>query len=397
MPHAASPSPPSLSPALVVLFAAGAGLSVASLYYNQPILGAMAADLRAPAGAIGYVPMATQLGYALGILLSAPLGDRLDRRRVIVVKGIALTVALGLAGLSTSVELLCVASLAIGLLATVAQDFVPAAATLAPAASRGKTVGSVMTGLLLGILLSRLVSGSVAERFGWRTVYFGAATTIALLTVLARARLPRFSPSSTASYGSLLRSIVSLMRDLAPLRRAALAQALLSVAFSGFWSTLALVLAEPPFRLGSAIAGAFGIAGAAGALIAPLAGAAADRRGPESVLRSSMVLVIASFGAMAMFPRSLWVLVATTISFDLGVQASLIAHQTIVYGLDPAARSRVNAALVSSMFFGMSAGAALASRALTHGGFVGVALLGIVASSLALAVRLWPTRVLAPT
>lgn len=383
---------PRLSPALVVLFAAGAGLSVASLYYNQPILGAFAHDLGASTRAVGYVPMATQLGYAGGILLSAPLGDRLDRRQVIVAKGTLLALALLLAGISRSVEVLCVASLAIGLLATLAQDFVPAAAALAPAASRGKTVGSVMTGLLLGILLSRLVSGTAADRFGWRAVYFGAAGTIALLTAFSFARLPRFAPSSTESYGMLLRSIAGLVRDVAPLRRAALAQGLLSVAFSGFWSTLALVLAEPPFRMGSAVAGAFGIAGAVGALIAPVAGSMADRRGPELVLRVSAVLVVASFGAMAVFPGSLAVLVITTVLFDLGVQASLIAHQTVVYGLDPAARSRLNAVLVSSMFFGMSAGAMLASRALARWGFVGVAVLGVVAASLALVVRLWPAR-----
>ncbi|HSO36633.1 MAG TPA: MFS transporter, partial [Labilithrix sp.] len=242
-----SPAVPPLPRARVVLFAAGAGLSVASLYYNQPILAEITRDLGASARAVGYVPTATQLGYALGILLTAPLGDRFDRRLVIVAKAAGLAVALAVAGLSSSIGMLCGASLAIGVLATVAQDFVPAAAALAPAATRGKTVGSVMTGLLLGILLSRLASGTVAERFGWRAVYFGAAATIAALTALAAMRLPRFEPSSNASYGSLLRSIAVLLRDLAPLRRAALAQGLLSVAFSAFWSTLALVLAEPPF------------------------------------------------------------------------------------------------------------------------------------------------------
>lgn len=388
----APPAHPALSTALLGLFAGGAGLSVASLYYNQPILGEITRDLNASTRAVGTIPTATQLGYAAGILLSAPLGDRLDRRRVILVKAAALTLALLLAGLSRSIELLCVASLAIGLLATIAQDFVPAAASLAPAASRGKTVGTVMTGLLLGILLSRLVSGSVAERFGWRAVYFGAAGTIALLTLFAAVRLPPLPASSTASYGSLLRSIVTLVRDVAPLRRAMLAQGLLAVAFSGFWSTLALVLAEPPFHMGSAVAGAFGIAGAAGALIAPVAGAMADRRGPELVIRAAAVVVIASFAAIALLPGSIVVLVVMTVLFDLGVQAALIAHQTIVYGLDPAARSRLNAAFVSAMFFGMSAGAMLASQALQRWGFRGVALLGVVATSLALVVRLWPAR-----
>ncbi|MDB4944114.1 MAG: major facilitator superfamily 1 [Labilithrix sp.] len=379
-----------LSPSLVALFAVGAGLSVAGLYYNQPILGTMAASLHVPPEHIGIVPMLTQLGYAAGILLFAPLGDQLDRRRVIVAKLAALTVALVVAGLASSVTVLAGASLAIGLLATTAQDFVPAAATLAPPEARGKTVGSVMTGLLLGILLSRVVSGAVAERFGWRAVFFGAAASIAALALLSALKLPTFAPSATESYGALLRSIASLARRIAPLRKAALSQSLLSVAFSAFWSTLALALAAPPYHLGSTAAGLFGLAGAAGALAAPLAGAMADRGGPEAVLRAGCAMAIASFVTMAAVPGSLVVLVLGTIAFDLGVQACLISHQTIVYGLDPAARSRVNAVLVSSMFIGMSVGAAVASLLLPRFGWSGVMVFAAAASTLALLVRLVP-------
>ncbi|MEP7124090.1 MAG: MFS transporter [Byssovorax sp.] len=382
--------PARLAPSLVALFAIGAGVSVAGLYYNQPILGAMAATLGATPGQIGLVPMLTQLGYAAGILLFAPLGDRLDRRRVIVVKLVALAAALTLAGLASSVWILATASLAIGLLATTAQDFVPAAAALAPPAARGKTVGSVMTGLLLGILLSRVVSGAISDRFGWRAVFFGAAASVTVLAVASATRLPTFAPSATASYGSLLRSIAVLARDVAPLRRAALVQSLLSLAFSGFWSTLALALAAPPYHLGSTAAGLFGLAGAAGAVVAPLAGATADKRGPATVIRIGAALVIASFLTMALLPGSLAVLIGGTVAFDLGVQACLISHQTIVYSLDPAARSRLNAVLVSSMFLGMSAGAAIASQVLARYGWSGVMLLGAAASTLALVVRSLP-------
>jgi len=385
-------APPLLSRGLLALLAAGAGLSASSLYVNQPILGAIARDLGASAGAVGAIPMLTQLGYAAGILLFSPLGDRFDKRRVIVVKGAALALTLALASASPSVGALALASFVVGLTATVAQDFVPAAAALAPEASRGKTVGVVMTGLLLGILGSRLASGLVGDLFGWRVVYFGAAGAVALLTVAAARGLPRIAPTSDAPYGALLRSLAGLVRAHAPLRRAALGQALLSVAFSAFWSTLALALAKPPFTLGSTAAGAFGIAGAAGALIAPFAGAMADRRGPERVIRGGAALVALSFVAMAVAPRSLAVLVGATITFDLGVQACLIAHQSIVYGLAPDARSRVNAALVSAMFFGMSAGAALGSRAFGAWGFPAVALLGVTAATLALVVRLVPAR-----
>lgn len=377
-----------LSRSLVTLFAVGAGSCAASLYYNQPILGPMALSLGATPERIGIVPMLTQLGYSAGVLLFAPLGDRLERRRVIVAKLIVLALALGLAGLSSTLEVMAAASLAIGLFATAAQDFVPAAAACAPPEARGKTVGSVMTGLLLGILLSRLVSGATSDRVGWRAVYFGAAAVIAVLAVVCATRLPTLPPTVKDPYVALLRSLGTLVRDLPALRRAALAQALLSVAFSAFWSTLGLALAAPPYRLGSTVAGLFGLAGAAGAAAAPLAGAIADKRGPDVVIRRSAALVVLAFLAMAALPGSLALLIAGTVLFDLGVQACLISHQAIIYGLEPSARSRLNAVLISSMFLGMSAGAALGSQTLARFGWSGVMLLGAGAAGLALAVRL---------
>ncbi len=377
---------------LVALLGAGAGLSAAALYYNQPILGEMAAELHASPAEIGFVPMLTQLGYASGILLFAPLGDRLDRRSVIVAKSILLAVALLAMGCAPSASFAIGLSFVIGILATAAQDFVPAAAALAPVARRGKVVGSVMTGLLLGILLSRLASGTAADHFGWRSVYFGASGTIAVLAVVSALRLPRIAPTTDAAYGALLWSIVRLARESPVLQRAALAQGLISVAFSAFWSTLALALAAPPYELGSTVAGMFGIAGAAGALIAPVAGSIADRRGPVSVIRAGTLIVALSFGAMSLAPHNLPLLVLATVTFDLGTQACLISHQTIVYGLDPTARSRLNAILVSSLFFGMSIGAALASRALARWGWVGVTALGTLAGCAAFVVRALPEK-----
>ena len=240
---------------LVGLLAAGAGLSVAALYYSQPMLGELGADIGASARQIGLVPTLTQLGYAAGIFFLAPLGDRFDRRRIILVKSAALCVALLAAGASSAIGLLLVASLAVGLAATMAQDIVPAAATLAPETQRGKIVGTVMTGLLLGILLSRVVSGFVAAHFGWRAMFVAAAVSIALFAAVASRALPRFKATTHLRYGALLASSAKLWKRHGALRRATLAQALLAVGFSAFWSTLAVMLHASTWHLGSAAAG----------------------------------------------------------------------------------------------------------------------------------------------
>jgi len=377
---------------LVLLLASGAGLAVASLYYSQPMLGILATDMGASTQDIGLVPTLTQLGYALGILLLAPLGDRHDRRQIILIKAILLVASLLATAFAPSLGILLAASLAIGLTATLAQDIVPAAATLAPAARRGKVVGTVMTGLLLGILLSRVVSGFVADHFGWRSMFVVAAAGVAVIGIAVWRGLPRFAPTTTLPYRALLASLWALLRRHASLRQAALAQGLLSLGFSAFWSTLAVMLHAKPFEMGSAVAGAFGLAGAAGALAAPLAGHLADRRGPALVTRLGAGLTAISFAALCLSPflsttGQLWLLGIGTLGFDLGVQTALIAHQTIVYGIDPGARSRLNAVLFVGMFIGMAAGSTLGSTVLAHWGWPAVTGLATAASLAALVVR----------
>lgn len=381
-----TPSNTPLSPALTLLLATATGLAVASIYYVQPLLGLLSSQFGVGSASIGLLPTLTQLGYAAAILLLSPLGDRFDRRRIILVKAVALVVALAFAAVAPGFAALALASVAIGLTGTLAQDLVPAAATLAPEAERGKRVGQVMTGLLLGILLSRVAAGSLAAVAGWRAVYASAAVAVALLIPLLWRALPRFVPATQASYGELLASMGRLWLAHAPLRRAALAQGLLSVAFSAFWSTLALVLAGPDYGQGSAVAGAFGLAGAAGALAAPLAGSLADRRGPQAVIRVAALLVFLSFTVQALTPASLVLLVVVAVVFDLGVQAALVSHQSVVYSLDPASRSRLNAVLVSGMFVGMATGAALGSALLAAFGARAVPVLGAVAALGAVAI-----------
>jgi predicted MFS family arabinose efflux permease len=401
-PSATTGTPAGPSSALVLLLATGAGLAVASLYYSQPLLGVMGAQLRVTDRVVGWIPTLTQMGYALGILLLAPLGDRYDRRRIILVKSAVLVTALLLAAAAPSIGWVLVASLAIGLAATLAQDIVPAAATLAPEARRGQVVGTVMTGLLLGILLSRVVSGLVAQWFGWRALFAGAAASIALLGLAQLGGLPSMRPTTSLDYRALLGSLGGLWRRHATLRRAALAQGLLSVGFSAFWSTLAMLLHAQPFHLGSAAAGAFGLAGAAGALAAPMAGRLSDRRGPEWVTRLGATLVALAFASMALMPllspvAQLRLLAVSAAGFDLGVQATLIAHQTLVYGLDPGARSRLNALLFVGMFTGMAAGSALGSLLFAQWGWKAVTALATASALAALATRMWPAKRPAPS
>ncbi|WP_347559034.1 MFS transporter [Robbsia sp. KACC 23696] len=391
----ANPHPP-LSSALILFLATGCGLAVASLYYNQPMLGILGADLHADARMVGLMPMLTQLGYALGLLLLAPLGDRYDRRTIILSKAIVLTLALAGAAIAPGIHMLLLASLVVGLSATLAQDIVPASAALAPEAHRGRVVGTVMTGLLLGILLSRVVSGMMAASAGWRAMFALAAVSIALFTVFAWRQLPRLAPTTQLGYLQLLASLGSLWRRHPALRRAALAQGALQLGFSAFWSTLAVMLHAAPYGIGSAGAGLFGLAGAAGALAAPIAGRIADRRGANFGTRVGSVIATLSFAAMFLMPLlsvpgQLILLAVSAVGFDLGVQATLVSHQTIVYGLEPAARSRLNAALFVTAFLGMALGSVSGSLLLASGGWPAVVALSTAAAALAFTIRMWPT------
>ena len=376
----------------IFILAIGAGFSVASIYYAQPLLPLMGADLHLSIAGMGLVPTLTQTGYALGILFLLPLGDRHDRRALILFKSAALALFLLGCSLTEQLHSLLFTSLLIGMAATMAQDIVPAAAILAPEGKQGKTVGTVMTGLLLGILLSRTVSGVVGEAFGWRVMYQLAAASIAIIGVVMWAVLPRFAIHSTLSYPALLRSMEHLWRRYPALRRAALAQGFLSIAFSAFWSTLAVMLLDR-YHLGSAVAGGYGIAGAAGALAAPLAGGLADKLGAGKVTQLGAALVTVSFALMFLMPAlgtsgQLILIAVSAVGFDLGLQSSLVAHQNLVYSLEPQARGRLNALLFTVIFIGMALGSALGSKVYAMVGWPGVVALATGCGAIALLIRL---------
>lgn len=372
------------TPALVWLMAIGAGVGVANICYVQPVIPLVQADFALSPEQASLVPAVTQAGYAAGMLLLAPLGDLVDRKRLILAKFALLVAALLAAATAPSFSVMLAASLALGLLGSVGQDFIPLAAQLATEERRGRTIGLVTTGLLCGILLSRTVGGVVGDLLGWRAMFGIAAGMVALLALAVWRFLPHQSVTATGTYAGLLRSLATLTYRHALLRKALATQGLLAATLGAFWSTLALMLAEPPFQFGPGLAGAFGLVGAAGAFGAPLFGGFADRKGPFAVIRLGCLFVAAAFALMLMRPHSMVALVVGAILFDFGVMAGLVSHQTIVTAIDPNARSRLNGLLMTGAMIGMSIGAAVGGWAWSRYGWTGVCLTGAIAGVLAL-------------
>lgn len=376
------PMPPA-SRGLLYLLATIAGLSVANIYYIQPLLDALGAAFPREAHWVAAVPAATQLGYACGMFFVAPLGDRFARRSIIL--WLAAGLALALAALAAAPALWVVALLClpVGILSTIAQQAVPFAAEVSMPSKRGQAVGTVMSGLLLGILLARTVSGGVASLAGWRAVYLSAACATVVLWCVVWRKLPHRQPDSSLPYSQLLASMRGLFREEPVLREASLTGAALFAAFSAFWSILALLLAGAPFHLGAQAAGLFGLAGAAGALIAPWAGRSADRHGPRRVISLAIMLTALAYVVFACSAHSLLGLGIGVVVLDAGVQAAQISNQSRIYALRPDARSRLNTVFFVCYFLGGAAGSGIAALAWAHAGWSGVCISGWVFAAIA--------------
>jgi predicted MFS family arabinose efflux permease len=359
---------------LTFMMSAAAGIAVANIYYNQPMLGIIERDF-AGSDMTGLIPTATQLGYAISLFLFLPLGDLMDRRRLIVVQFGILGFSLVLAAIAPTALLLVVASLLVGASATVAQQIVPLAASLAAPEKRGATIGTVMGGVLTGILLSRTVGGFVGSHLGWREMFWIAAPVALTASVVMAAVLPRNRPDTNIRYGKALKSLVEIWRNEPALRRSTVLQAALFASFSAFWTILALRLEEPVFNLGADVAGLFGIVGAIGILAAPLAGKLADRRGPDLVICLGALLTLGSWLLLGLWP-TIPGLVAGVVVLDFGVQSALVSNQHVIYSLRPEARSRLNTIFMSGMFIGGAIGSAGATLVWNAFGWNGVSIFG---------------------
>ena len=369
--------------------AVGCAVSVGNLYYLQPLLAQIAREFDVSEGRAGLAATLSQVGYAFGMLLVVPLGDVLERRGL-ALKTLGATTAVALAmAAAPSFGLLCLASLLLGVATCTPQLLVPFAAHLARPEERGRTVGFVMSGLLLGILLSRTLGGFVAAHLGWRAVYVMAAALSVGLLVAMRALLPENPPENArVPYARLLRSLGALVREEPILRESAGYGAALFGAFSAFWTTLSFHLAGPPFDMGARVAGnatgLFGLVGAAGALAAPIAGRRADGGGPRRTILAAALVVLVSF--FVMLPPSIPALVVGVLLMDVGVQATQITNQSRIYARRPEARNRMNTVYMTAYFVGGSTGSALGALAWAAFAWPGVCAVGAVGALIALAV-----------
>ncbi len=359
-------------------------VGVGSIYYNQPLLLVMGKTFGRDARSMELVAVATQLGYASGILCFVPLGDVAERRGLMMRMYGAVSVALLLAALAQGLTWMIVASVLVGLMASVTHVVVPMAPDLVSHAKRGKAIGTVMTGLLLGILLARSFAGWLAGFSGWRTVFVVAAVlNLAFVPIMYRA-MPRMEPRDSLTYGQAMRSLWTLLVSEPLLREAAVLGALSFGAFNCFWTTLAYLL-DSHYGMGPGVAGTFGLVGAAGALIAPFAGWLADKRGTRFVVTVAGATLTGSFVWLWWTERwrvsTTWhmaALVAGVVMLDLGQQMMQVGNQTRIFGLGSQVRSRLNTIYMTIYFAGGAAGSALAGWAWWRWGWNGVCMLALV-------------------
>ena len=370
---------------IVWLLALSTGCIVANIYYVQPLLADIARDFGLSVAQIGIVAMLTQIGTGLGMLFFVPLGDKYERRTLISTLLVGESLALAFVASARNVVWLSVACFCVGAAAATVHVIVPLAAHLAPPKERGRIVGTVLSGLLIGVLLARTFSGITGAQFGWRTVYwFGSALMLGLAVTL-RISLEKSEPKISVKWTTLMRSVWSLAREHAMLREAALLACVLFMSFTALWTTLVFLLRTPPYHYGTTTAGLFGLLGASSAAAAPIVGRLSDRHGPERSILVAIIATLSGYVLLLFFGRVLAGLIAAIALVDVGVQSGHVANQSRIYSLAPEARSRINTFYMVAFFVGGALGSYLGPLGFNSGGWTGFCAIPIGALIFALA------------
>ena len=375
-----------LSPALILLMSVATGLAVASNYYAQPLLDTIARAFDLSASSAGFIVTAAQLGYAAGLLFLVPLGDMFERRMLIVSMTLLAAGGMLSTASSQSLTMMIIGTALTGLFSVVAQILVPLAATLASPEKRGKVVGTIMSGLLLGILLARTVAGLLASLGGWRTVYWVASVLMVIMALALWRGLPKVKQENHLNYPQLLASVFSLFTRDKLLRTRAVLGCLTFANFSILWTSMAFLLAAPPFNYSEGVIGLFGLAGAAGALGARPAGGLADKGKSHMTTSAGLVLLLLSWAAIWYGHVSVLALIVGILVLDLTVQGVHITNQTVIYRVKPDARNRLTAGYMTSYFIGGAAGSLISASAWQHAGWTGVCAIGAIVAAINLLV-----------
>jgi predicted MFS family arabinose efflux permease len=379
------PAPP--IPGIVRLMAVAGGLGAANLHYSQPLLPSIAASLGVEIGRIGFLPATTQIGFALGILAVLPLADMLERRRLIVTMLLLIAAALALAAVAPSPQIAFFAAFLVGLFGVTPQLMTPFSALVAPKGREGAAVGMVLSGILGGVLVSKVLAGFVTQGVGWRALYWAASAAMLGLAALLAWRLPLSRPANRPRYGELIGSTLRLAREEPALRRHALYGGLTFASFMAFWSTYAIYLDEA-FGYGPAIAGLFGLVGLAGSIAASVAGRQIDRGRFTLVCAGAAGLMIAGFAVLIAGATSVAAIVVGVLLMDFGAGLSHSANQSTAFALRPDARGRINSVYMSGYFLGGAVGTSLATLAYAAGGWRLTCTFGAACAALILALEL---------
>ncbi len=382
-----------LTPAVLWLMAISSGLIIANNYYNQPLLSLVAREFNASDSSVSKIAMLTQIGYAMGLLIIVPLGDLVRRKRLIIIDfGLILISLLGMA-LSQSLHMLYVFSFLTGLTSVVPQLFVPMAASLAAPEKRTQSIGFVMSGLLIGILGSRILSGWIGNIWGWRSMFFIAAVLILILWFFITWKLPEVLPEYKGTYRELMKSVLHYAKTEPALQAASLRGAFLFASFSAFWTSLVFHLEQAPFQAGSAMAGSFGLIGMLGALMAAFTGKLARNVPYFNLTVILLLMFLLSWGILGVGGYTYIGLVLGVVILDVAMQALHIMNQSSIFSLHPQANNRLNTVYMTSYFIGGAAGTYLAGLSWQHWHWNGVLFVGVGFGLLAFFVHLLYQRI----